>query len=56
MLNQLLSVAGIGMAVRLSIAKTGNFIGNAGLWFVFFGGLTFISNLYSVILVSWKAW
>ena len=54
----LLPVAGIGMVIALSKSPIGAgiFSGNITLWFAFLGSLTCIANLYSVVMISWKAW
>ncbi|KAH9934479.1 uncharacterized protein BXZ73DRAFT_100671 [Epithele typhae] len=50
--------SGIGMTVALSRSPAGGglFVGSITTWFAFFGALSFVANMYSVVMISWKAW
>ncbi|KAH9933968.1 uncharacterized protein BXZ73DRAFT_46061 [Epithele typhae] len=50
-------VSAAGLAVSLAESGSGDqlFTSRTRLWFVLFGGLTFIANMYSVVLLCWKA-
>ena len=50
-------VSGIGMIVALAHSPPGGelFAGSITIWFSFFGVLTCVANVYSIVMISWKA-